>query len=245
MKKISIALLFSLCMFIPFIASASLDTNLYYGLQQNSDVKQLQQFLIDRGFLTGDATGNFFSSTLKAVKDYQTSVSISSTGYVGALTRTKINNDIVASLSTSNQESTNTSTKPTTTINTVKNQINNLEQQIINIKQQYYADSEKIQNSQTAWQQQANAQLKIDQDTWNQLVSQNPNHLEFQQGQKRIQQEEIASQMEILQETISVDVQQVGAANQAKQAILQILLNIANQKIAQLNLQIQQLQIQQ
>ena len=105
MKKL--LLVVSLCLLLtPIFVSAQLDTNLYYGLQKNSDVKQLQEFLIDKGFLTGSATGNFFTLTLKAVKAYQTSAGISSTGYVGNLTRTAINNELATNLSASNQEAT-------------------------------------------------------------------------------------------------------------------------------------------
>jgi len=93
MKKLILFSLLSL-LFIPLIANASLDTNLYYGLQKNSDVKQLQEFLIGKGFLTGSATGNFFPLTLKAVKAYQASININQTGYVGAFTRTAINKEL-------------------------------------------------------------------------------------------------------------------------------------------------------
>src|ERR1035437_5639541 len=94
MKKFIIVSLLSL-LFAPFVANASLNTNLYYGLQQNGDVTQLQNFLRDKGFLTANATGNFYSLTLKAVKAYQTSVGINSTGYVGTLTRKAINSALI------------------------------------------------------------------------------------------------------------------------------------------------------
>ena len=90
MKKFIIVSLLSL-LFAPFVANASLNTNLYYGLQQNSDVTQLQNFLHDKGFLTANATGNFFSLTLRAVRAYQTSAGINPTGYVGTLTKKAIN----------------------------------------------------------------------------------------------------------------------------------------------------------
>jgi len=111
MKKI-ITLVLTLLL-VPFFASASLDTNLYYGLRNNSDVRELQEFLIDKGFLTGSTTGNFLSLTLKAVKQYQASVGIIQTGYVGTLTRTAINNELATNLQGSNQEATNeTGTTP-------------------------------------------------------------------------------------------------------------------------------------
>lgn len=135
---------------VPVFASASIDNNLYYGLQKNSDVKQLQEFLIDKGFLTGSATGNFYSLTLKAVKAYQTSVGVSSTGYVGNLTRKSINDELASELSASNQEAVNetgttppASTTPTTAptppndlMTSLQAQITALEQQIASMQQQ-------------------------------------------------------------------------------------------------------------
>jgi len=107
MKKFNIlSLVFLSLLFIPFITNASLDTNLYYGLQNNSDVRELQEFLIDKGFLNYEATGNFFSSTLNAVKAYQKKQGIIQTGYVGILTRAAINSELAKQLSGSNAEAT-------------------------------------------------------------------------------------------------------------------------------------------
>lgn len=101
MKKIIIALAL---LFVPLIASASIDMNLYYGIHNKPEVQELQEFLIDKGFLTGQATGNFYSLTLKAVKTYQESVGIPKTGYVGTLTRKSINDTLTADLQDSNNE---------------------------------------------------------------------------------------------------------------------------------------------
>ncbi len=102
MKKIIIAL--SL-LFLPLFASASIDANLYYGVHNKPEVTELQEFLISKNLLTGNATGNFYSLTLAAVKQYQASMGISKTGYVGTLTRKAINDELAAQLSDSNQES--------------------------------------------------------------------------------------------------------------------------------------------
>jgi len=91
MKKI---ILFLVLLFTPFLAYGTIDTDLYYGLVANSEVRELQQYLIGKGFLTGNATGNFYSLTYSAVKSYQASKSIRSTGYVGPLTREVINADL-------------------------------------------------------------------------------------------------------------------------------------------------------
>ena len=80
---------------IPTFAFASINSNLSYGTR-GAAVTELQQFLIKNGFLTGQATGNFFGLTQKAVVAYQASVGLPSTGFVGALTRAKINAVAVA-----------------------------------------------------------------------------------------------------------------------------------------------------
>ncbi|HCC06062.1 TPA: hypothetical protein DEP94_01730 [Candidatus Nomurabacteria bacterium] len=83
-------------------ASASIDKNLKYG-QRDKEVTELQEFLIDGGFLKGLPTAFFGLLTLKAVKSYQKSVDISPTGYVGILTRQKINDSILSDLASSTQ----------------------------------------------------------------------------------------------------------------------------------------------
>lgn len=92
MKKIHIALLVA-SLVIPSISLASIDTNLKYG-SRGLGVTELQDFLIDKGFLTGQSSGNFFSLTRRAVVAYQSSVGLPATGFVGPMTRTKINDDL-------------------------------------------------------------------------------------------------------------------------------------------------------
>ena len=96
MKKI-IALSLALLV-LPMVAFASLDTNLYYGVKNQSQVRELQEFLIDKGLLTSEATGNFYSLTLKAVKKYQELQSLPQTGYVGTMTRGAINQELATLL---------------------------------------------------------------------------------------------------------------------------------------------------
>ena len=66
--------------------------NLYYGLQNNLEVKFLQTALSKEN-LFGEtmATGNFFGLTKQAVKNFQKKYNISQTGFVGSLTRGKLN----------------------------------------------------------------------------------------------------------------------------------------------------------
>ncbi|KKP32474.1 MAG: hypothetical protein A2312_02925 [Candidatus Staskawiczbacteria bacterium RIFOXYB2_FULL_32_9] len=164
MKKILSICLLSFLLLSPFISEASFDTNLYYGLQKNDSVRELQEFLIDKGFLSGSVTGNFFSLTLKAVKQYQVSKGISQTGYVGALTRTAINNELLEQLSVSNIEATSetgvTPPAPTPQANT-NDIVSNLKSQIALLIQQLQA----MQTQQTTNQQIQQNTQQIVQNT--------------------------------------------------------------------------------
>jgi peptidoglycan hydrolase-like protein with peptidoglycan-binding domain len=63
-------------------------------MQNNSDVKCLQEFFKNQGtdiYPEGLVTGNFGSLTKAAAIKFQAKYGISQTGYVGILTRTKIN----------------------------------------------------------------------------------------------------------------------------------------------------------
>ncbi len=71
----------------------ALQNNLGYRMrdaQTNDEVSLLQDFLISRGTLSGEATGYFGLATLTAVKKLQQSIGLQSTGYVGPFTRGKI-----------------------------------------------------------------------------------------------------------------------------------------------------------
>ena len=63
--------------------------NIWYK-SKNDDVQILQNFLYEKGFLKVKPTSYFGTLTLRAVKDFQKSVGIINTGYVGALTRSAI-----------------------------------------------------------------------------------------------------------------------------------------------------------
>ena len=91
----------------------TINSNLKYG-QRNSEIFALQDFLIDKGFLNGNSSGFFGLLTFKAVKAYQKSVGINPTGYVGLLTRQKINSEIIAEVGSSikaEQQEVGTSTQ--------------------------------------------------------------------------------------------------------------------------------------
>lgn len=95
MKRIIICLLATTA-FISTTYSA-IDQNLKYGVK-NDSVFELQEYLISKGLLNSSPSGFFGSLTLKAVKEYQTSKGLPSTGYVGALTRAEINKDLEAEI---------------------------------------------------------------------------------------------------------------------------------------------------
>ncbi len=58
---------------------------------KGSQVKILQQFLIDNSYLTGKADGSFGNGTAAAVKKFQTEYNIKADGIVTGSTRTQIN----------------------------------------------------------------------------------------------------------------------------------------------------------
>jgi peptidoglycan hydrolase-like protein with peptidoglycan-binding domain len=75
------------------VAHAAFEQNLRVGARGTS-VVELQNELIDEGFLTpGRNTGFFGPATLQAVKDYQKDNSLPPTGYVGPLTRQTLATD--------------------------------------------------------------------------------------------------------------------------------------------------------
>ena len=104
-------------LFVPIFASASIDINLKYGAT-GPEVVELQEFLIDKGFLVYNATGNFFSLTNSAVVQYQGSVGLPTTGFVGPMTREKINAELVAKTDIANkQEVVETGSVSTVSVN--------------------------------------------------------------------------------------------------------------------------------
>lgn len=64
---------------------------LYYGLTNDADVRILQAFLNEHGYLEHAVTGNFYSLTRAAVVRFQIEHGLPGTGYVGPLTRALLN----------------------------------------------------------------------------------------------------------------------------------------------------------
>lgn len=85
MKKIII-----LSIILPIFTFAEITSNLKFGMK-NTQVLELQSYLIDNGYLNKDSkTGYFGLKTLASVRKYQIAYKLPSTGYVGSMTRLAI-----------------------------------------------------------------------------------------------------------------------------------------------------------
>ena len=73
------------------------DRDLYFGLRNDSDVSNFQEFLTDQGLYTGSISGNFFILTRSAVKKFQAAHGLKPTGYVGPATRAIANEILTGS----------------------------------------------------------------------------------------------------------------------------------------------------
>lgn len=105
-----------------FADTSSFQNNLYYGIANNADVVQLQEFLITQGDLRGTATGNFYSLTLAGVKKFQQANNLPVSGYFGVLSRGVANTILAQSIIAPNATELGTSTPQTsTTTATIKN----------------------------------------------------------------------------------------------------------------------------
>lgn len=68
-------------------ATVSFDRDLYFGLRNDADVSNLQEFLTDKGFYDNTISGNFFILTRNAVKKFQAAHGVRPTGYFGHKSR--------------------------------------------------------------------------------------------------------------------------------------------------------------
>jgi hypothetical protein len=124
--------------------------NLYYGLQNNSQVTQLQEFLTSQNLYSGPITGNFYFLTLGAVKAFQTQQGITpAAGYFGPITMAAVNKIADAVVSASNNEAvteTGTSTPPVVTASTTQQlQLAALMQEVALLQQQLQAQQSSTQ----------------------------------------------------------------------------------------------------
>ena len=74
------------------VSAASFERDLYFGLRDNPEVTQLQEFLRDQGIYSGPVTGGFFSLTKDAVRKFQERENIApAAGFFGPITRARAN----------------------------------------------------------------------------------------------------------------------------------------------------------
>lgn len=95
--------------------TVAFNSNLYYGITNNSDVQALQEFLTVQGDYAGPITGNFYSLTLAGVKNYQATYHLPITGYFGVLSRGVANSILTTAIVTPPQSEVSTSTLPIVT----------------------------------------------------------------------------------------------------------------------------------
>lgn len=164
----------------PVFVEANFDKNLYYGLQNDNSVIELQEFLVDQGVYSGPITGNYFSLTLKAVKEFQSANLISpASGYFGPLTRQKANELLLISIGSAEDEAkvdNNATPASSSTTNDVvkslQDQINLLMQQLIAMQNQEKSAQQtntQLFQLQSVVQQQANT-IQQQQNTLNQIA---------------------------------------------------------------------------
>lgn len=147
MKKIIYLFLF----LIPVASFATIDVNLKYG-SRGPEVNELQEFLIDRGFLSGSITGNFFTLTKKAVINYQASIGLPATGFVGPVTRAELNKELSIDTQSEIIETGSTQLPIVTDTNAVlKIQLDSLMAQIATLiaQQKTLADTQKSATDET------------------------------------------------------------------------------------------------
>ncbi len=167
MKRLTFFLVL-LIVILSSVSFAKADTlfikDLYFGIQNDTEVNKLQEFLTDQGLYAGPITGNFYSLTLKAVKQFQTREGITpSSGYFGPKTRIKINELLTAQVKDSETQAiseTGTSTPAIEKQKTTNDVVVSLQQQIQTLLQQM----ELLKQQQTT-QQQTNQSIQNLQNT--------------------------------------------------------------------------------
>lgn len=100
MKKLIIVGVIMVAFFLGYtdVSAKIFDRDLYFGIEGDRDVTILQEFLSDEGVYSGPITGNFYSLTLRGVKNFQEREGIEPVaGYFGPLTRTRAN-EIISSV---------------------------------------------------------------------------------------------------------------------------------------------------
>lgn len=117
LTSLTIAFLLLTAIVMPFTGNAEQPTireqgiamferNLYFGMRNNAEVRDLQELMTDQGYYTGPITGNFYILTLQGVRKFQAAQGITTTGFFGPLSRAAANNITLTITANSNLEAT-------------------------------------------------------------------------------------------------------------------------------------------
>jgi len=170
-KKISypIAIIIGLIILAPQVSFGAerFGRDLFFGLQQDSDIMKLQEFLASEGLYSGPITGNFFSLTLKAVKAFQSREGITpAAGYFGPKTRVRANALIGAQIQASEQQAAIEGGKgitQSTISQTANNSISNIQLQLDVLLKQVNILQQQLQVQQQTQQTSQNTQSQTSQ----------------------------------------------------------------------------------
>lgn len=77
-------------------AAPQFSHDLSRGMRNSAEVRSLQSFLKDKGYFSGEATGNYLNQTAAAVSAFQKANGISPTGTFGPLSRAAANGSAVS-----------------------------------------------------------------------------------------------------------------------------------------------------
>lgn len=170
MKKI----VFILALLFPIFSFAYFDKDLMYN-SKGPEVIELQEFLIDQGCLSVEATGNFYSLTLKAVKCFQSANGIIPiSGYFGPKTRSKANEILILTVGSIEETATAEGgiSMATTTPNIESIILSN---KLETLKQQQALQAELLQQQIINQQNQIQSQNLTNQQLQNTLNQTNTN----------------------------------------------------------------------
>lgn len=143
--------------------------NLYYGLQNNSQVSQLQEFLTSQGLYSGPITGNFYFLTLGAVKAFQTQQGITpAAGYFGQITMAAANKVADAAVSASNNEAISETGTSTPSVSSASS---TLQLQLAALLQEVALLQQELAAQQSSSQQQSQTLQQIAQNTTPSIVT--------------------------------------------------------------------------
>lgn len=137
---ITTPLLLFFILFAPQVGFAQeFKRDLYFSLRNDLEVIRLQEFLHGQGYFEEEATGNFLALTRTAVIEFQKREGIvPAAGYVGPLTRTRLNGFIASGIARPGSISRET------TITILLNQIQTLQARLTALQKQYQEEQASV-----------------------------------------------------------------------------------------------------